>query len=128
MERRWSLAEDKGLTWYPIVGPLPPVGEMQRRTMQGHDFVIARSVDGYTAFNAACPHASAALVEGDLRSHYVICPLHNYRFALADGRCLKPKDGPRLRLYQVNVRDGQLWVGLPSRGGEAGGARAAEGL
>ncbi len=64
------------------------------------------------AFNALCPHASASLVEGDLRPGIVICPLHAYRYDLRNGVCLKPRDGPRLRVYPAEFRGDELWLKL----------------
>ena len=62
------------------------------------------------AFNSFCPHASANLIEGYLRPNYIICPLHAYRFELTSGSCLKPRDGPRLRVYQAEWRGNEAWV------------------
>jgi nitrite reductase/ring-hydroxylating ferredoxin subunit len=88
------------------------VGDGQMREVEaGGRRVVVAMQDGMAyAFNAFCPHASARLVEGDLRSTYVICPLHHYRYALSTGRCLKPTDGPWLRVYPVEWRGDVLWA------------------
>lgn len=85
-------------------------GALTAVTIDGRALVLGCARGTLYAFDAACPHASANLAEGDLRPHYVICPLHAYRFDLATGRCLKPPDGPRLRVYPVEVREGAVWV------------------
>lgn len=87
-----------------------PDGAMVEVEVDGRRLVVARIGGALRAFAALCPHASAPLVAGDLRAGYVICPLHAYRFALSNGRCLKPPDGPRLRLYPAMERAGQVWV------------------
>ena len=64
------------------------------------------------AFHPFCPHASGKLIEGYLRPNYIICPLHAYRFDLTNGTCLKPRYGPRLRVYQTEWRGNEAWVKL----------------
>ena len=85
-------------------------GVMRRYEVEGRKIVVVLNGGKTVAFNALCPHASAELVEGDLRPTYVICPLHNYRYDLSNGRCLKPPDGPRLKIYSAEWRDDVLWV------------------
>lgn len=97
--------------WYPT---LPQTqlheGMMHRLEVGGRAIVVALNQGHPVAFNATCPHASAELDAGDLRPTYVICPLHAYRYDLKTGRCLKPMDGPRLRIYPTEWREGTLWV------------------
>lgn len=85
-------------------------GEMRLLVVAGRQVALALNGGTLHAFHPLCPHASASLMEGDLRPTYVICPLHAYRFDLKTGRCLKPPDGPRLRIYQVEMRGEDLWV------------------
>jgi nitrite reductase/ring-hydroxylating ferredoxin subunit len=96
--------------WTPLIRRSEIVeGGMREVEAGGRRLVVALQDGAAYVFNALCPHASAALVEGDLRPTYVICPLHNYRYELATGRCLKPRDGPRLRVYPVEWRGDVLW-------------------
>lgn len=85
-------------------------GEMVEVQVGPRRVVLALVESKLRAFAALCPHASAALVAGELRPTFVICPLHAYRFDLATGRCLKPRDGPRLRLFPVERRGDEVWV------------------
>ena len=82
---------------------------MRRGEVGGRAVVVVLNGGKPYAFNATCPPASAALADGDLRATYVICPLHNYRFDLGNGRCLKPMDGPRLKVYPVEWRGAVFW-------------------
>ena len=75
----------------------------------GRRLVVALNGGVAHGFDALCPHASAALADGDLRPAYVICPLHHYRYDLVTGHCLKPRDGPRLKVYTVEWRGQVLW-------------------
>lgn len=101
-----------GWRWAARRESVPAVGMMEVE-VGGRPLVIARP-DGERlyVFAAHCPHASASLVEGTLRPDYVICPLHAYRFALGSGRCLKPRDGPSLRVFDSEWREDGLWVRL----------------
>ncbi len=91
-------------------------GVMRPYEVAGKNIVVVLNAGKTVAFNGLCPHASAALVEGDIRPTYVICPLHNYRFDLNTGRCLKPPDGPRLKIYPAEWRDDILWVDIEAKG------------
>jgi nitrite reductase/ring-hydroxylating ferredoxin subunit len=91
------------------------------RTHAGNREIIVALVGGdVRAFDAQCPHASADLAAGDLRPGYVICPLHAYRYDLSTGHCLKPRDGPRLRVYDVQVHDDEIWIKEPAVAWKAG--------
>ena len=76
----------------------------------GQQIGLAQWAGRVYAFGARCPHASAPLVQGTLRPALVICPLHAYRFDLQSGQCRKPRDGPRLRVYVVDLREGDIWI------------------
>jgi apoptosis-inducing factor 3 len=87
-----------------------PEGRMLQVRVGEKPIVVTLYEGKLYAFNAGCPHASANLVEGDLRPAMVICPLHAYRFDLRTGICLKPRDGPRLRVYPAEWRGDAVWV------------------
>jgi nitrite reductase/ring-hydroxylating ferredoxin subunit len=66
------------------------------------------------AFAAKCPHASARLCDGWLDAQgRIVCPEHKYRFDPANGRNTSG-EGYKLFTYQVEVRDGEIYVGLPA--------------
>jgi nitrite reductase/ring-hydroxylating ferredoxin subunit len=99
--------------WQPLINRTElQEGVMRRVEVAGRGVVVVLNEGKPRAFNALCPHASADLSEGDVRPTYVICPLHNYRYELATGRCLKPMDGPRLKVYPVEWRGDVLWGDL----------------
>jgi len=65
--------------------------------------------DGVRACNNRCPHEGYPLSEGTLDGGCVLtCNWHNWKFALADGRNLL--GGDRLRVYPVELRNGEVWV------------------
>jgi len=62
------------------------------------------------AMAETCSHFSGPLSEGKLDGDSIVCPWHNSRFALEDGRVL---DGPAVHpqpCLETRVRDGQIEV------------------
>jgi nitrite reductase (NADH) small subunit len=61
------------------------------------------------AIDAVCPHAGGLLDEAKMDKCEVICPLHDYRFDLATGRC---STDPQFAVttYPVMVEENQVWV------------------
>jgi nitrite reductase/ring-hydroxylating ferredoxin subunit/uncharacterized membrane protein len=65
------------------------------------------------ALAETCSHFSGPLAEGKLVGDTIVCPYHNSRFALEDGRVL---DGPAVHpqpSLDVRVRNGQIEVRRP---------------
>ena len=67
-------------------------------------------VDGQpVAIDAECPHAGGALYEGKIEAGCVVCPLHEYSFELATGRC-RSQPSLSVRTYPVMVEQGDVYV------------------
>ncbi|MEX0792564.1 MAG: Rieske (2Fe-2S) protein [Pirellulaceae bacterium] len=66
------------------------------------------------AIEAHCPHAGANLVRGEFQSGCLTCPVHLWRFRLADGQYLDA-DQPQFNLttYRVRLSGDEIWVELP---------------
>ena len=63
------------------------------------------------ACNNRCPHEGYPLSEGSLDSSCVLtCNWHNWKFDLCDGSNLY--GGDKLRIYPIDIRDGDIWVDL----------------
>ena len=89
-----------------------------RVMMLGAPLLLARDRDDVLfALEDRCPHRGAALSQGRLESHGVVCPYHGWAFA-SDGRCTRMPGAPEGRpLSEVRVphfftqeRDGLVWV------------------
>jgi len=66
------------------------------------------------AFTAACPHAGAPLCNGWVDAlGRIVCPDHKYRFDPVNGRNTTG-EGYKLFTYPVEIRDGEIFVGLPN--------------
>ena len=102
-------------------GEIAP-GEIRR--VEGLPIVVCRSGAGLYAVSWICPHGSARLTKGRLVDECLECPLHGARFGLAGGEV---RNGPARRgllTYDVEVRDGQVYVSRrPRRAGLLRGLR-----
>lgn len=80
----------------------------------GRDIAIYL-VDGtYFATSNICTHAFALLSDGWLEGCTIECPLHNGRFDIRTGHALSSPVERDLETFAVEVRDGALYVRLPS--------------
>lgn len=75
------------------------------------------------AIDQTCVHEDGPLGEGHLEGHVVVCPYHNWRYDVRDGRCLT--DSTRaVACFAVRERAGRLELGprrsegSADRGGE----------
>lgn len=90
------------------------VGEVRR--VEGLPVVLCRGSRRLYALALICPHAGARLLKGRLVDGCLECPLHGARFALEDGAVRRGPARRRLACYDVDVRDGIVYVSrLPRR-------------
>jgi nitrite reductase/ring-hydroxylating ferredoxin subunit/uncharacterized membrane protein len=81
-----------------------------RAVHDGVPILLVRRGDRLFAMAETCSHFSGPLSEGKLVEDSIVCPLHNSRFALEDGRVL---DGPAVHpqpCLEARVRGGQIEV------------------
>ena len=64
------------------------------------------------ATDLVCTHAEADLSTGFLSGEGVRCPLHLSVFDLRDGRPQNPPAEEALGVYNVQTRQGRIWVEL----------------
>lgn len=85
-------------------------GEPQDVVVNGNIVLIAR-VDGELyAVEGICTHAYAELIDGDLDEHCLVCPLHFACFDIRNGEVLEGPANMPLKTYEVEERDGKIWV------------------
>jgi nitrite reductase/ring-hydroxylating ferredoxin subunit len=78
--------------------------------VQGRRLAVFLHGDGRIfAVNSECPHAGGALEDGAVKNCEVACPLHDYKFDLASGRC-STDPSLVLKTYPVFVEDSKVWV------------------
>lgn len=100
-------------------------GTMTTVEVDGHELLVAKIAGAFYVADAHCPHLHAPLVKGGLEGTVLTCPWHGSQFDLTDGHCVRWTDfsGPvktvaelvrhprPLRVYQVLVEDGKIFVG-----------------
>ena len=73
---------------------------------------LAKTGNGLKACSANCPHAGGDLSEGLLdKKENIICPVHNYRFSLNNGRD-KDGEGYFLKIYKVKETGEGIFIKL----------------
>jgi nitrite reductase/ring-hydroxylating ferredoxin subunit/limonene-1,2-epoxide hydrolase len=77
----------------------------------GKQIVLFHTPDGVYACNNRCPHEGYPLREGTLGDGCTLtCDWHNWKFDLTTGA--NYFGGDALRVYPVEVRDGDIWLDL----------------
>lgn len=110
----------KQLQWHsvaPAVTALPwQPNQMCVVELAGKLYTLARYKDTYYAFAHKCPHASGLMAEGFIDAQgQVVCPLHRYRFNMANGRNTSG-EGYFLKTYPVEIREDGIYIGLEDKG------------
>jgi nitrite reductase/ring-hydroxylating ferredoxin subunit len=60
-------------------------------------------------FPDRCPHAGGSLGQGWTEEGEAVCPLHHWRFRLADGRCTTMR-GQGVHRFPAEIRGDEVWV------------------
>ena len=86
-----------------------PLGGSRAFAVGGTQVAVFRLRSGeLRALDAVCPHSGGPLADGLVDAKKVVCPLHNYAFALADGTCVN--GDMAVRTYPVREEDGEIVV------------------
>jgi 3-phenylpropionate/trans-cinnamate dioxygenase ferredoxin component len=91
------------------VDELPDPGFL-RVTVEGHALVLARSGNCFYAFQRACPHEKTDLAQGRIEHGRLICPRHLASFDLGDGAASAGWRLDPLKLYPVQIKNGEISV------------------
>jgi nitrite reductase/ring-hydroxylating ferredoxin subunit len=75
----------------------------------GDQVLVLRDRGRVYAVAALCPHQFAPLIGGEVEEGVLVCPMHGWRFALADG-CDPGNPSLCLDTWPVEVIDGQIWI------------------
>lgn len=88
------------------------VDQMKLLHVDGKRIVLARTEEGYVAFDDHCTHKGGSLASGMMICGTVQCPWHGSQFSVKDGSV---KAGPAeegIRTYEVTKRDGEVMLKL----------------
>ena len=110
---RWS--EERLATKSPLVVAQASellVDQMKLLVVDGRRIVLARTEEGYTAFDDRCTHRGASLADGVMIGGTVQCPWHGSQFDVRTGAvCGGPAQAP-IRAYQVEQRGSDIVLEL----------------
>lgn len=90
-----------------------PNGRVHGVTIDETDLVLVRAGGEVRAFCGRCPHHDAPLEDGLLQGHRLVCPWHQAVFDITTGELTEPPALDDLPRYDVEIRDGEVWVDLP---------------
>ncbi len=85
-------------------------GEMRLCDVEGQPITVARTPDGYFAFDDTCTHELCSLSEGELDGTTVICPCHDGEFDVKTGGVLDGPPEEPVNVYAVLVDGDDLQV------------------
>ncbi len=105
---------ESGWVAFGTVEDIPAGGARAVRTLIG-EIGLFRTGDGRVfALDNICPHKGARLSEGCIEGDHVVCPLHGWKFALADGSLAieVEHEGSGARSLPVRVADSRVLVRL----------------
>lgn len=86
-----------------------PEGRGRPVEVDGLRVALVRDRGTVHALLARCPHANGPLGLGWVEDGELVCPLHRWRFRLADGRCSTVR-GESVHRLRCEVRGDEVWV------------------
>ncbi len=72
--------------------------------------VLARSAEGWTAFDDRCPHRGGSLAGGTMACGTVTCPWHGSQFDVTNGRVVAGPSEEGISIYPVEVREDGVYL------------------
>jgi nitrite reductase/ring-hydroxylating ferredoxin subunit/uncharacterized membrane protein len=106
------VASEKGLARVASADQLRE-GETLRAEVDGYVMAIVRLDGSYYAFQEFCTHRYGPLSEGEFMDHQVMCPWHRSCFDVRTGEVTAGPAKEPLKTFEVEVRDGEIYVLLP---------------
>ncbi|MFP4484850.1 MAG: FAD-dependent oxidoreductase [Spirochaetota bacterium] len=91
-----------------------PENQPVARALDSGDTVLLYRHDGtLRAWSDACPHIGCNISKGPVYGSTAVCPCHNARFDLTNGRALCAPSLDDLPSYDVKEKDGRIMIGEP---------------
>jgi uncharacterized membrane protein/nitrite reductase/ring-hydroxylating ferredoxin subunit len=85
-------------------------GQMMLAVINGQRITVGKCSEGMFAFADQCTHRGGPLSDGALVSCTVQCPWHGSQFDVRTGRVVAGPAGQKIRIYQTEVRAGEVYV------------------
>jgi nitrite reductase/ring-hydroxylating ferredoxin subunit/uncharacterized membrane protein len=86
------------------------VDQMKLVHLNGRRIVLARTEEGYVAFDDRCPHRGGSLAGGSMICGTVQCPWHGSQFDVRDGAMRAGPAEEGIRTYSVEESGGKLRI------------------
>jgi cytochrome P450/nitrite reductase/ring-hydroxylating ferredoxin subunit len=111
--------------WHEVGEAGGPEGSLRRVEVEDRAVCVARTADGWVAFDDTCTHEECSLAEGELDGTVVVCPCHGSEFDVRTGDVITPPALDPLAIYEAREDGGTLFVRLapPPLADEAAHAR-----
>ena len=109
---KWKEAyfdEDSGTIEVASANDLK-VNAMMLLHLNGKRIVLARTEDGYAAFDDHCTHRGGSLAGGSLMCGMVQCPWHGSQFSVTTGEVTAGPADAGIAVYPVTEREGKIWL------------------
>jgi nitrite reductase/ring-hydroxylating ferredoxin subunit/uncharacterized membrane protein len=87
-------------------------GQMKLVDVDGRRIVVARTDQGYSAFDDRCTHKGGSLADGTLAGCVVQCPWHGSQFDARTGAVVHGPAESTVRAYYVEEKDGRVSLHL----------------
>jgi nitrite reductase/ring-hydroxylating ferredoxin subunit len=90
-----------------------PEGEMKGWVVNGVRVGVANVEGEYYAFHDCCTHQQYTLTDSFLMGDRLTCDFHGASFDIRTGEVKALPATRDLPMFEVEVRDGELWVAVP---------------
>ncbi len=87
---------------------------LQEITIDRTKIALSYVNEKFFAISGVCNHAGGPLGNGRLDGEYIVCPWHNYKFHCGTGKGEPGFEEDQVPSYDLNERDGHLWINLNS--------------
>jgi nitrite reductase/ring-hydroxylating ferredoxin subunit/uncharacterized membrane protein len=84
------------------------VDQMKLLRIEGRRIVLARTEDGYVAFDDRCTHKGGSLAGGSMSCGTVQCPWHGSQFDVLSGEVRAGPAEEPIKTYRVQEQDGDV--------------------
>lgn len=108
----------RSIQWYKVFDDwetakqLIATGTTRKATIEGRSICIINYGGQFSVVDDLCPHMRASLSKGKLNAFgEIICPLHEYRFSLHNGRESAHRCGD-LEIHRIEAKEDGIYIGL----------------
>lgn len=88
-------------------------GQMMLAKIEGERVAVGRCAEGMFAFSDHCTHRGGPLSDGALVGCTVQCPWHGSQFDVRSGRVVSGPAEKKIRIYEVQIRAGEVYLVKP---------------